>query len=1537
MDPLKTSGLITDAYRRYLRSILPVRDTKIAEALAAEITNTPMLTKGPLLEATPPYRTGATLQDLINEKVLSPAFAKLGGEELPLDRPLYLHQEQAIRKATSGRNLVVATGTGSGKTESFLLPILNSLITEHDNGQLTPGVRALLLYPMNALANDQLKRLRLMLAQTPFVTFGRYTGDTKERRHDGLAQFEELNHGQKRLPNELLSREEMRATPPHILLTNYAMLEYLLLRPADMDLFEGEHGGHWKFIALDEAHVYDGARAEELGMLLRRLHDRVAPKQRLQCIATSATVGDEPQAVMDFASKLFNVPFEWVEDDPARRDLVSATRVSMPKGPFWGPMSGEDYKELAQSEDPGEDLFWRAGEQYSDADTALAHEHAMAQLRGTLANGPRAFDDLAQLIFGGQDDPAGGLAALVDVGSRIHDSSGTPALSARYHLFARATEGAYTCLTPHGPHVSLSRHESCPRCAGAMFEIAGCKRCGAVHLIGAVELSAGGQFFTPRISNENPRAWLLLDDAPEVIDEDEVTLEEVGVTEGQTAYLCPRCGALHAAPQLSCSRSGCTESALRAVRKLNTKAASPTGCLVCGGRGAEMIRQFESGNDAATAVLATALYQQIPPAPNVEVADHPGEGRKLLTFNDNRQAAAFFAPYLEASYGEVQHRRLIMEGLRQATREQPDASLKTLIFYVTQAADKAGVFPSKDDAPTRHREVSLWVMRELLALDERKSLEGLGLIRVELSRDEQWKLPAPLLALGLSQAECWGLLEELVRSVRNQGVLTMPEGVDPKDEAFKPRTGPIYVRSDGAEPKLKVLSWLPTRGRNRRLDYLTRLLASMGSGADPRAVLEGCWKFLTSLRGGWLPSDNPRRVGVVHQVNHERIRISLADVLYRCDLCRRFTGVNIRGVCPMMGCSGLLIEAKADPAEHYTSLYQSMQPIPLTAREHTAQWTGEEAADIQQRFLRGEVNVLSCSTTFELGVDVGELQTVMLRNMPPTTANYIQRAGRAGRRADSAALVLTYAQRRSHDLSRYQEPKAMIAGQVRAPYVPLGNERIDRRHAHSVALGAFFRYAKSTSGAIWRTAGEFFRPGAGEDPPCNRVLEFLSPVPAEITATLRQVLPPEVQSDIGVDSESWVIRLCDHLEKVRQELDQDITTFEQKIQEAVADKKFGVAERYQRTINTLTRRNLIGFLANRNVLPKYGFPVDTVELRTIHCDSPVGSKLELARDLSSAIYEYAPGSEVVAGGILWKSAGVYRLPGRELITRRYHVCRYCQYFRHVDDDLDLVCPACEMPADSLPREYCIPEFGFVAERKTSKPSTSPPKTSWNGATLVVKLADDPTPFHWRTPGGMTVRCHSGARGEMIALSEGPAGAGYLICEWCGWATPNLGRAVKSHISPLRQSECTGPLQWRTLAHKYETDILEIRFEGLSQDWPGWLSTLYALLEGAAYGLEISRDDIDGTVHAGADGQKSLVIYDTVPGGAGSVLRIAQGLDVVMETALHRMSTCDCGEETSCYGCLRNRRNERKHELLSRGAALEILRTLSGEGRLTAAE
>ena len=691
-------------------------------------------------------------------------------------------------------------------------------------------------------------------------------------------------------------------------------------------------------------------------------------------------------------------------------------------------------------------------------------------------------------------------------------------LSARYHLFARATEGAFTCLTPGGPHVSLARHEICPDCSGAVFEFGCCKRCGAVHLADSVERDSGGERFTSRAVRPDRRTWLLLDAPAETADEDDELLERAATAIARDAMLCGRCGALHlvasatghtVAAATGVAPCGCSAAGLRPVRRLAAKSGTPNGCLACGARGTGIVRLLESGNEAAAAVLASALYQALPP--DEELAGRPGGGRKLLAFSDSRQAAAFFAPYLESSHALVQQRRLIMDGLARATTRDADATVDDLIEETAAAAGRAGVFSRRESRQGRRREAARWVLRELVALDERQSLEGLGLLRVGLGADPSWRPPGPLLDLGLSADECVLLLTELLRTVRLQGALTMPEEVDPADEMFDPRRGPIYVRGDGAEARLKVLSWLPTRGVNKRLDYLRRVLAAIGepgSGMDTRDVLAGCWRALCAASDGWLHATALPRLGQVHQVDHTWLTLSPGGSdLWRCSLCRRITTAALRGVCPTLGCTGELVPGRADDDGHYRALYRQTAPVPLVAREHTAQWTGLEASGIQQRFLAGEINVLSCSTTFELGVDVGALSAVLLRNMPPTTANYIQRAGRAGRRSGTAALVLTYAQRRSHDLSRYQAPESMLTGQVRAPYVPLGNPRIDRRHAHSVALAAFFRDAKDNGGREWKTAGDFFLPAAGGEPPCHAVRSYLTPVPAEVDIALHAVLP----------------------------------------------------------------------------------------------------------------------------------------------------------------------------------------------------------------------------------------------------------------------------------------------------------------------------------------------------------------------------------------------------------------------------------------------
>lgn len=300
IHPLNGKVEIENAYLDYLKTSFYINDSTLMRHFNNEIQNKDKFSQGPYLEVTAPYKKSESIQNLINKGSLSQQFQHVNQKALPIDRKLYSHQVKAIEHASEGKNFIVATGTGSGKTESFMIPIMNHLFNEFANHTLTPGVRALFVYPMNALANDQMKRLRTVLEDTPEVTFGRYTGETLEEPHKATDTFKQINKDEKLLPNELLSRKEMRENPPHILVTNYAMLEYLLLRPDDTPFFDGPNANHWKFLVLDEAHTYNGAKGIEIGMLLRRLKDRVLKNRpfhgSLQCIATSATLGSGKKA-----------------------------------------------------------------------------------------------------------------------------------------------------------------------------------------------------------------------------------------------------------------------------------------------------------------------------------------------------------------------------------------------------------------------------------------------------------------------------------------------------------------------------------------------------------------------------------------------------------------------------------------------------------------------------------------------------------------------------------------------------------------------------------------------------------------------------------------------------------------------------------------------------------------------------------------------------------------------------------------------------------------------------------------------------------------------------------------------------------------------------------------------------------------------------------------------------------------------------------------------------------------------------------------
>ena len=688
--------------------------------------------------------------------------------------------------------------------------------------------------------------------------------------------------------------------------------------------------------------------------------------------------------------------------------------------------------------------------------------------------------------------------------------------------------------------------------------------------------------------------------------------------------------------------------------------------------------------------------------------------------------------------------------------------------------------------------------------------------------------------------------------------------------------------------------------------------------------------------------------------------------VYRCDRCQAVSAVSLRGVCPVYGCDGTLEPVSPDDPfwreNHYRYLYLHMKPIPLRAEEHTAQWRSDQAGKIQDLFVRGEVNLLSCSTTFELGVDLGSLQAVLMRNVPPTTANYLQRAGRAGRRTDTAAFALTYAQRRSHDLSYYADPRRLVAGHIHPPIVVVENEKIVRRHVHSVLLAAFFRWADRERERRFRNVGDFFAPEEGESGP-DLLREYVQARPPEVTEALYRIIPSTLHGTLGLEDWAWLAQLTNGaqdgiLDRAAQEVTGDLDLYRRLEEEAAARREYRVSEHYKRVSATVRGRELLGFLGSRNVLPKYGFPTDVVELRTAHVLSPEAALVELQRDLRMAIAEYAPGGQVVAAKQVWTSGGIYRQPGRDWQTFYYAVCPECGRYHRSPERLERKsCKVCGANLFGWPRQYgrfLIPEFGFLAARETLEPGETRPERFYASRVFFAEYQEDPAPLEVEPSLSGDQACvlrRYSRYGKLALVNAGRAGAGFQVCPACGYAeaaplpstrparrTSRRGRGQGAHTDPRTGRPCNGLMETYHLGHEFLTDVLELRFEGplaATSDRDLWLSVLYALLEGASEALGIPRNDINGTLYAYHGSlSPALVLFDNVPGGAALVRRVSENLPLVFRSAWRRVDRCECGEETSCYQCLRNYYNQYYHERLRRGLARDFLaKVLTSAGQL----
>lgn len=1587
MNPVETTKRIENDYQNYLKSILKIKNEDLTQKAYSALKNNNFI-KGPFLEATPPFVSGATLEQLIQEGVACTEFRALE-KSAETNRPLYIHQEQSFRKIVSEqRNLIVATGTGSGKTECFLYPIFNELMKEKKAGSLNPGVRALLLYPMNALANDQIKRLRSLLEGYPEITFGRYTGETinseakalevyrakKEqefRTQDKIKGIDYTDSDLNPAKNELISRETMRNTPPNILLTNYAMLEYLLLRPDDTTLFDGDLAQNWKFIVLDEAHTYKGANGTEISLLLSRLKERIlrGEQKHLQCIATSATLGSSEALpeLADFAANIFGEEFK-VDDIITSQRKKRVLDHSMVK------YSLEQYREMKR----------KAREIRDDADAgeylynSLVKDDRIIGLLNALELKPKEFSKVASLIFSdyeSKNEQAEALMLLIELGSRAKQNENSSALiPARYHLFVRALEGFYVSLYPdHKVYLDRKEYIQAGEYKIPVFELANCQSCGQEYIIGKTK---DGYLKQPT-EGDHLEYYMLTNElmpAEEIdTDSDDEVFEAADVKKVEPFELCTACGKITRAgvkrKHSCCDHPG--NNKLIKVLKLSGAHREVNTCASCGAVGSAKIKRFLTANQPATFVIASSLYSMIPPnkitlkktkSPNDdffesdEVADkeerdqefYDESGRKLLVFSDNRQEAAFFAAYMDSKYNQVMWRKLMIRELKN--RNEP-MYLDDFLQILVKRAKDAGLFPDELTYTDKEILAGIYLMKEFMGFERNQGLENSGYIRF---------MPEPFPKKlsgrwGFTGDELTDLCYSFMDTLRFNGATSYPENIDPEREEFFPRNRNIYFRGieGGSFKTSKIISFLPVGGsNNRRIDFLRKILESRGmdrvdSKKEAEEILKSVYDNILTRFGPKgpfeeLPAGNN---GVLNRLNYKKWKIEYIksdETVYRCDRCGKSTTHNILNICPEFRCSGKLEEIKAenyrdDP--YTTSLYEDEKLLPMISKEHTGQLSKDAAGSTQSKFEAGQINILSCTTTFEMGVDVGQLEAIFLRNVPPETANYVQRAGRAGRRTSSTAFSVTFARRNSHDLSYFQDPAEMISGKIKSPYIETSNEKIAARHVNSIVLAWFFRLNNETrkyfTGKVKAIVGE-----STETDLVQALTDELKKRPPELMDSIEQVLSPDLMEKLKIKDWDFVDRLIGEdgsLTQAVHDKQDELDFLNEMYTERMAKREY--TNDLRMLINTFESQPAINFMASGGVIPKYGFPVDVVNLDVLN-NTLDAKSVDLSRDLKLAISEYAPGSEIIAAGKVWTSHSLNRVRDKEWPTYRFYECPECKKTTFPDslttleEKTEELSPVCSCGAMMRAKKMVIPIFGFstsFVEKpkivRDSKPRRFyPTKVQFGGFDEMDHFEKQEVREDEVLIGRHIIKAKYAPQGKLVVMNRGAGGGGMFICPFCGFAKtfPNEFRHKNKAGKECFNERAVNA----SLGHIFRSDVLRLQLPNKTfRELDGkdqWITLLYAILEGASDTLGISRDDINGCIDY-SEVDPVLILFDENPGGAGHVKRIYNQLNAVLKAAYQRVDGhCNCGPETSCYGCLRNYSNQLEHDRLSRGLAKEYL-------------
>jgi len=1394
-----------------------------------------------------------------------------------------------------------------------------------------------------------------------------------------------------------------------------------LTRQRDVELFAG---ARLDFLVFDEAHTFTGAQGAETACLIRRLRAFCGDKEKgTVCVATSATIVDrnDPGAARSFASRFFGV----AEADVAtvgeayEREVWSEKRVFPPiPRRDANEILGECVKAVEKVEGEavrrlhldltGEDL--PAGDWPKALYAAMSQNELAYQLSEALTR-PRELQDLTVELTGKAGRPVTEAEILtwLTLGAAAR-FNGRTLLRPVVHGFVRGISGAVATFPEEmaGPKLWLAAEDEIE--AGgeeryAHFPVTTCTTCGQHYFIAFLKDFAftgkkpdGGEavgddhFWEPLEEAQGGRRVVLLDHLVGGSEDEDLDQHE----RTASLYFCRHCGAAHPQSVSRCLHCGFAGDSLLlyAVRQSRDNPGMLRSCLSCrtigrriGSLYREPARPVRATNVADVHVLAQDMV-------------HHSERPRLLVFCDNRQDAAFQAGWMKDHARRFRLRALMAEGLKSGSLsvgdlarfvddllEKDESMSRALVPEVWQVARKEGTGGRHEQE--RRKFLRIQVLREV-AVSSRQpiGLEPWGRMKVEyegLDPALPW-FQNHSYRLGMPVEDMREGVASLLDYLRRKRVLFDPEreiftrywleGDLEIQQGYLPQIGNPVGTKISREPNEKsalVAQWYSERG-----DTTIRQMArKWGVGPeDMEGFLQGLFQFLVGQRllipvrlkgskGRPIPN-----VSDVYQVNADQLRLQQNHGVWRCRSCRRRTTRRTPGqVCPAWRCSGGLEFIREDPDNYDLQLLDQGYSM-LRPEEHTAMVPHDERERLENLF-KGDsdaVNAFVCTPTLELGVDIGMLDAVLMRNVPPLTANYWQRVGRAGRR-HRMAVDLTYCRPVSHDRAYFKDPVKLLAGRVDPPAFNLRNDLMVAKHVHATVITRLHQYTRDPS--LTKTEREDMERVLRECLP-DRIAAYLfedglirerafdlDPLRGlihsrmeELTGYVEQAFRQGWPSADGEVTRPEALRghiqgmvhgLGDVISRLKRRLhwalDQirrlDVLREKQGDLNAEDDALFRRCDRLVKRLKGTARRtrreaegyddvNTFSVLAAEGFLPGYGLEVGSV-LGTAEIPFWRTGAMEfvLPRPPGMALREYVPGNLIYANG-------------NRFVARRFH--------RDIDEQ------RAEMPVFEISTEHQA-----VKETRLGVPASA------LGATILQTIAvcdvdlvhqshisdeeevrfqmgvsvyglerDQHNGGRAYTWGEQHLQHRRGVRLRLVNVGSTSAISrferfGYPICTVCGQSISPLSSEMQhKHFQDSHEERCGRPVSPVGFYADVVADVLSLP---ACPDQKTAYSVLEALRFATTRVLDMHMEDLQILVigHVNRDEVDGL-LWDPMPGGSGLLDQLCERFEKIVQIALEVVQNCPAACETSCIDCLQTFRNSYYHKHLNRKLAEDRIKT-----------